>query len=183
MDINKLKKRIRNIPDFPKKGIQFKDITTLLKDHNAFNDSIDIFYNEFKDQNIDTVVGVESRGFIFAAPLALKLRSKLVIARKPNKLPAEKISQRYELEYGSDLIEMHCDSIRKNDRVIIIDDLLATGGTANAVSKLVSRLEGNIISVAFLIELTELKGCDLLKPHNVFSILNYWIDFLKKIND
>ena len=173
MDIERIKKTIRNIPDFPKPGIQFKDITPLLKDKDAFSDSIDIFFNEFTDKNIDVIIGIESRGFIFAAPLALKLGCRLGLARKPGKLPAEIISEQYELEYGTDSIEMHTDAINKNDRVLIVDDLLATGGTANAVGKLVSRIGGDIICFAFLINLIQLKGDRLLKPHATFSIINY----------
>ena len=136
MDIDKIKNSIRNVPDFPKPGIQFKDITTLLQDRDVFQETIDIFYQQFKDKEIEAVVGIESRGFIFAAPLALKLGCRFVLARKPGKLPGETIAEEYELEYGTDSIEMHKDAIDNGDRVLIVDDLLATGGTALAAIEL-----------------------------------------------
>ena len=171
MDIGQLKKNIRNIPDFPKPGIQFKDITPLLQDPELFNDVIDIFYKRYKDKEIDVVVGIESRGFIFSAPLALELGCSLVIARKPGKLPCESVKEVYELEYGIDAIEMHKDAIYKEDRVLIVDDLLATGGTAKATGSLVDKLGGTIVSYAFLIELEELKGTELVQP--VFSMIKF----------
>lgn len=173
MNNKKLKNKIRTIPDFPKTGIQFRDITTLLLDNDAFTESIDIFYNEFKDKEIDVIVGIESRGFIFASPLALKLGCALAIARKPGKLPGNKISVEYDLEYGTDTIEMHTDAVKRGNRVLIVDDLLATGGTAKAVGELVRKLKGDIISFAFLINLLELKGVNLLKPHPIFYIVEY----------
>ena len=169
MDIEHLKTAIRNIPDFPKPGIQFKDITTLLQDIDVFQETIDIFYQQFKDKEIETVVGIESRGFIFAAPLALKLGCSFVIARKPGKLPYESVKEVYELEYGTDAIEIHKDAIHKDDRVLIVDDLLATGGTAKATGSLVDKLGETIVSYAFLIELEELKGTELVQP--VFSMI------------
>jgi len=169
----KLKNKIRTIPDFPKTGIQFRDITTLLLDNDAFTESIDIFYDEFKDKEIDVIVGIESRGFIFASPLALKLGCALAIARKPGKLPGNKISVEYDLEYGTDTIEMHTDAVKRGNRVLIVDDLLATGGTAKAVGELVRKLKGDIVSFAFLINLLELKGVNLLKPHPIFHIVEY----------
>jgi len=173
MDIEHLKNSIRNIPDFPKPGIQFKDITTLLQDQYAFKEAIDAFYNEFKDKQIDVILGIESRGFIFAAPLALKLGCSLAIARKPGKLPYETVSAEYSLEYGVDALELHTDAIKNSDRVLIVDDLLATGGTANAAGELVKKLKGDIVCFAFLINLVELKGIDMLKPHKVFCIIEY----------
>jgi len=169
----KLKNKIRTIPDFPKIGIQFRDITTLLLDNDAFAESIDIFYDEFKDKEIDVIVGIESRGFIFASPLALKLGCALAIARKPGKLPGNKISVEYDLEYGTDTIEMHTDAVKRGNRVLIVDDLLATGGTAKAVGELVRKLKGDIVSFAFLINLLELKGVNKLKPHPFFYIVEY----------
>ena len=142
MNIEHIKKSIRNVPDFPKPGIQFKDITTLLQNLDAFGETIDFFYNTFINENIDVIVGIESRGFIFAAPLSLKLGCKFALARKPGKLPYNTISEEYELEYGTDAIEMHKDAIIDGDRVLIVDDLLATGGTANATGSLVKRLNG-----------------------------------------
>ena len=173
MNIEQLKNTIRNVPDFPKLGIQFKDITTLLMEHDAFNYCIDIFYQEFKDENIDAVVGIESRGFIFAAPLALKLGCRFVIARKPGKLPSATIAEEYDLEYGTDGIEMHTDSINTGDRVLIIDDLLATGGTAKATGRIIKKLQGEIVSYGFLIVLNDLNGRDALKPGQVFTVLEY----------
>ena len=173
MDIEKIKKSIRNVPGFPKPGIQFKDITPLLEDEDAFRETIDIFYDKFKNQKIDRIVGIESRGFIFAAPLALKLRCPLVLARKPGKLPRETISGEYQLAYGTDSIEMHTDAINKGDKVLIVDDLLATGGTAKATGSVVKKLQGEILSYAFLIILKGLKGDELLKPIPVFTILEY----------
>ena len=173
MDIERIKKSIRNIPNFPKPGIQFKDITTLLQNNDAFGETIDFFYNTFKDKKIDAIVGIESRGFIFAAPLSLKLGCNFVVARKPGKLPSDTISEEYELEYGTDAIEMHEDAINDGDRVLIVDDLLATGGTAKATGSLVKKLGGEIVSYAFVIELVELNGADLLDTKPVFSIIKY----------
>ncbi|MDP6032295.1 MAG: adenine phosphoribosyltransferase [Candidatus Marinimicrobia bacterium] len=173
MNIEHIKKSIRNVPDFPKPGIQFKDITTLLQNLDAFGETIDFFYNTFINENIDVIVGIESRGFIFAAPLSLKLGCKFALARKPGKLPYNTISEEYELEYGTDAIEMHKDAIIDGDRVLIVDDLLATGGTANATGSLVKRLNGKIISYAFVIELVELNGAGLLDGNSVYSIVKY----------
>ena len=173
MNIERIKKSIRNVSDFPKPGIQFKDITTLLQNLDAFGETIDFFYNTFKNENIDVIVGIESRGFIFAAPLSLKLGCKFALARKPGKLPYNTISEEYELEYGTDAIEIHKDAIRKGDRILIVDDLLATGGTANATGSLVKRLNGKIISYAFVIELVELNGAGLLDVNSVYSIVKY----------
>jgi adenine phosphoribosyltransferase len=173
MDIDKIKNSIRNVPDFPKPGIQFKDITTLLQDQDAFKETIEAFYDAFKNQKIDVIVGIDSRGFIFAAPLALKLSCRFVLARKPGKLPSETVAEEYELEYGTDAIEMHTDAISKGDRILIVDDLLATGGTAKATGSLVKRLNGKIISYAFVIELIELNGAGLLDGNSVYSIVKY----------
>ena len=173
MDIERIKKSIRNIPDFPNQGIQFKDITTLLQDKDAFEESIKVFYNAFKDKEIDVVVGIESRGFIFAAPLALRLGCRFVLARKPGKLPSKTIVEEYELEYGTDAIEIHTDAIGKGDKVLIVDDLLATGGTAKATGTVVKKLHGEIISYAFLIVLIDLKGEESLNPIQVFKIVEY----------
>ena len=173
MDIERIKNSIRNVPDFPKPGIQFKDITTLLQDKDSFRETIDSFYNIFTDKEIDVIVGIESRGFIFAAPLALKLNCGLAIARKPGKLPYETVNAEYSLEYGVDALELHIDAIKPGDRVLIVDDLLATGGTAKAVGELVTKLKGDIVYFAFLIKLVELRGIDMLKPHQVFCIVEY----------
>tara|TARA_B100000579_G_C22803702_1_gene841325 strand:+ start:730 stop:1251 length:522 start_codon:yes stop_codon:yes gene_type:complete len=164
---------IRTVPDFPKKGIQFKDITTLLQEPELFSYTIDIFYEEFKNSNIDTVVGIESRGFIFAAPLALRLNCGMVLARKPGKLPSKIISEEYSLEYGEDSIEMHVDSINVKSNVLIVDDLLATGGTAKSVCNLVAKLGGKIHAASFLIILKDLNGKEMLPVDQIFSILEF----------
>ena len=173
MDIEHLKNSIRNIPDYPKPGIQFKDITPILQDPELFGDVIDIFYDRYKSEKIDVIVGIESRGFIFAAPLALKLGCSLAIARKPGKLPYETVSAEYSLEYGVDALELHIDAIKSGERVLIVDDLLATGGTAKAAGELVAKLRGDILCFAFLINLVKLKGIDILKPHQTFYIIEY----------
>lgn len=164
---------IRSVPDFPKKGIVFKDITTLLKDPVAFRTVVDLFYDRYKDSRIDKVVSVESRGFIFAGPLAYRLKAGFVPIRKPGKLPAETVKQDYTLEYGTDSMEVHRDAINKGERVLIHDDLLATGGTIAAASELVKKLGGEIVGLSFLIELAFLRGRDRLGNLSVYSILQY----------
>jgi len=171
--MEELKQKIRNVPDFPKPGIGFKDITTLIKDGEAFRKAIDIMSNQYKPDEIDVIVGIESRGFIFAAALAYKWNKGLVPVRKPGKLPADTIKEEYELEYGTDSIEIHVDAIQPNQRVLIIDDLLATGGTVAATSKLVERLNGKIIGIGFLIELSFLKGREKLKSYDVWSLVTF----------
>ncbi len=161
---------IREVPDFPKAGILFKDLTTLWKDHSAFKSSIDDLYSHCRGKNINKVVGPESRGFIVGAPLAYLLGAGFVPARKPSKLPAETVSQKYALEYGEAAIEVHKDSISAGDNVLIIDDLLATGGTTGAMIKLVERLGGKIVECVFLIELEGLNGRENIK-YPVFSLL------------
>ena len=173
MDIDKIRESIRNVPDFPKPGIQFKDITTLLQDQDSFKDTIELFYNAFKDKKVDIIVGIESRGFIFAAPLAIKLGCQFVLARKPGKLPSKTISEEYELEYGKDAIEIHQDAIGPNDKVLIVDDLLATGGTAKATGSLVEKLGGKIVSYAFLIVLSGLNGKKILSQEPIYKIIEY----------
>lgn len=157
-----LQKKIRNISNFPKPGIEFKDITTLLKDGAAFHKVIDILAEEFAKDKIDYVVAIESRGYLLGAPLAYKLGAGLVVARKPGKLPAEVERVEYALEYGTDALEMHKDAIEKGKRVLVIDDLLATGGTVKAACDLVEKLGGKVVATAFLIELLALNGCKLL---------------------
>ncbi|MDR1693657.1 MAG: adenine phosphoribosyltransferase [Lactobacillaceae bacterium] len=167
-------KRIRSIPDFPKKGILFKDITTAIKDSDTFNLIIDWFVEKLKDKNVDYVVGLESRGFIFAPTVAYKLNAGFIPIRKPGKLPHDVERESYELEYGSDVIEIHKDAIEKGKRVAIIDDLLATGGTAAAAYSLIKKLGGNVVSVDFLLELTELKGRDKLpKDVEILALVLY----------
>jgi len=165
--------KIRTVMDFPKVGIGFKDITTLLKDASAFKDSIDTLASKFNPEKIDKILGVESRGFIFASALAYKWDKGLIIARKPGKLPADKIGQEYELEYGVDSIEIHCDAISPGEKILIVDDLLATGGTVEATVKLVERLKGQISGIGFLIELTFLNGKKRLENYNVCSLIEY----------
>lgn len=172
-EIEKIKSMIRDVPDFPKKGILFRDITTLIKDKEALRTTIDVLYEIFKDKKIDYVAGIESRGFIFGMPLAYKLNCGFVPIRKPNKLPCEVISQEYELEYGTDKIEVHKDAFKKGDRVLIVDDLLATGGTAAAAVSLVSKM-ADVAGVAFVIELEDLKGRNKLpKDVEIVSLAKY----------
>lgn len=168
-----LKKIIRNIPDFPKKGIVFKDITPLLQDAKTFKQGIDSIYKKFKDKKIDTVVSIESRGFILGATVAYKLGAGFVPVRKKGKLPYLTHSVTYELEYGTDTLEIHRDAIKEGQRVLIIDDLLATGGTARAVVELVEKLKGEVIGIAFLIELTFLKGREKIKDHPFYTLIKY----------
>lgn len=153
-----LQNKIRSIPDFPKKGIIFKDITTLLKDAEAFHEVIDIFYEYYKDKKIDYVAAIESRGYLFGSPLAYKLGAGLVIIRKPGKLPAEVERVEYDLEYGTDALEIHKDAIEQGKRVLVIDDLLATGGTVNAACTLIEKIGGKVVGTAFMIELKALSG-------------------------
>ncbi|MBN2400833.1 MAG: adenine phosphoribosyltransferase [Spirochaetes bacterium] len=173
MNIDELKKIIRDVQDFPKKGIIFKDITTLLKEPSAFESSIKLLLKECEKHSVDKVLGIESRGFIFGAPIANKLNAGFIPVRKPGKLPAETISETYELEYGTDSIEIHKDAINPGDKVVIIDDLLATGGTAQAACNLVDKCGGEPVLVAFLIELKFLNGRAKLKGRNVFTLIDF----------
>ncbi|MEA3560654.1 MAG: adenine phosphoribosyltransferase [Candidatus Omnitrophota bacterium] len=168
-----LEKSIRNIPDFPKKGILFRDITTLLKNKEYFKVAIDKLAARYVDENIDSLLAVEARGFIIAAALAYKLGCGFIPVRKKGKLPAETYQANYELEYGLDTLEVHQDAVNPRDRVLIVDDLLATGGTARAVIDLVNKLQGEIVELCFLIELTDLKGREKLKDYPVFSLIKY----------
>jgi adenine phosphoribosyltransferase len=172
LDID-LKKHIRSVPDFPKKGIVFRDITTLLKDKRAFERAVNVFYEQYKATQIDKVLSVESRGFIFGSVLANKLGAGFVPIRKPGKLPAETIREEYQLEYGKDSIEIHKDALTPGERILLHDDLLATGGTVLAACRLVEKLGGQIVGLCFLIELTFLHGRDRLKNYDVYSILKY----------
>ena len=168
-----LKRYIRNIPDFPKKGILFRDITTLIKNPRVFKKVIDTFYKRYKKKKIDIVVAVEARGFIFGSVLAYKLNAGFVPVRKKGKLPAETVEVTYSLEYGEDTLTMHKDAIKKGQRILIVDDLLATGGTVKAVTELVEKLGGKVIECAFLIELTSLNGRKKLEKYPVFSLIRY----------
>lgn len=172
-EIDYLKNKIRDIQDFPKEGVVFKDITPILSDPDAMNKALDLFLKQLKDVKIDKVVGMESRGFFFGTLLAQRLNTGFVPVRKPGKLPFTTLAQTYDLEYGQDKLEIHSDSIKKGENVLIHDDVLATGGTAEAAVKLVEALGGNIIQLNFLIELTFLNGIKKLENHNVFSILKY----------
>ena len=171
--MDNLKKMIRTVPDFPKPGIQFYDITTLLKEPYGLRTTIDRLTELIDDPNIDTVIGVEARGFIFAPALAYRLGAGFVPVRKPRKLPAEIESISYELEYGKDTLEIHKDALGDGHRVIIADDLLATGGTARAVIDLVERLGGTVVGLAFVIELSFLNGRERFAGHKVASLLQY----------
>jgi len=168
-----LRALIREIPDFPKPGILFYDITTLLKDATAFRRAIDLMTEPYAGTHVDVVVGMESRGFIFSAPMAYQLKAGFVLVRKLGKLPAETASVEYALEYGTNTLEIHKDSITKGQRVLIVDDLLATGGTVTGTIDLVKRLGGEVVGLAFLVELLFLKGRDRLKGYDVRSVIQY----------
>ncbi|MDP4115906.1 MAG: adenine phosphoribosyltransferase [Bacteroidota bacterium] len=168
-----LKKCIRDVPDFPKKGIIFKDITTLLNNPSALREGCSQLYDLAKDLRIDKVAGIESRGFIYGAMLAEKLNAGFVLIRKPNKLPADTITESYDLEYGKDTIQMHKDAILPGERVLLHDDLLATGGTAAAAIKLIERLGGIVVQVSFVIELSFLKGRDKLAGYDIKTLMDF----------
>jgi adenine phosphoribosyltransferase len=168
-----LKSRIRDIPDFPKAGIVFKDITPLLADVKSFQKVIDLFARRYADKTIDTVVAVESRGFIFGAALAYRIDAGFVPVRKKGKLPYKTESVEYALEYGTDIIEIHQDAIHNGSRVLVVDDLLATGGTARATCDLVEKTGGTVVECAFVVELAFLNGREKLKGHEVFSLIQY----------
>lgn len=178
MNLEAVKDKIRQVPDFPKKGIQFLDITTGIKDAEALKAMVDFLYDIYKDKNIDYVAGIESRGFIFGMPLAYKLNAGFIPIRKPNKLPAETIQETYELEYGTDSIEIHADAIEAGANVVVVDDLLATGGTACAACNLIKKVGGKVDSAAFIIELTPLKGAKRIEDTGieVISMLKYDLD-------
>ncbi|MBI4368584.1 MAG: adenine phosphoribosyltransferase [Candidatus Omnitrophica bacterium] len=173
MNLENLRQFIRDIPDFPKKGIIFKDITPLLKNGPALRFACDQMAENFKTKKIDQVVGIESRGFILSPVLAYQLGAGFVPVRKKGKLPAAKEAVSYVLEYGEDSLEMHLDAVRAGTQVIIVDDLLATGGTAEAVIQLVEKLGGTVLGLAFLVELTFLKGRERLKNYPIHSLIRY----------
>src|SRR5919201_6368956 len=162
---------IRDIPDFPKRGILFKDITTLLKDARAFRQAIDQLTEQLRPFGADLVIGMESRGFIFAAPIAYQMGVGFAPVRKLGKLPGQVVSTEYDLEYGTNTLELHADAITPGQRVLIVDDLLATGGTVSATIELVERLEGEVVAVAFLVELTALNGRERLGDYEVVSLI------------
>lgn len=168
-----LQAKIRDIPDFPRPGILFKDITPLLGDPQAFHAAIDLLANRYIGQRIDRVVGVEARGFILGAALAYKLNTGLILVRKPGKLPAETLKAAYELEYGADQLEIHRDALPPGARVILVDDVLATGGTIRAAIHLMNKLQCDIVELAFLVELSALHGRSRIQGYNVYSLLHY----------
>jgi adenine phosphoribosyltransferase len=173
MSAEELRARIREVPDFPKPGILFYDITTLLKDPVAYRESIDLMLAPWRDDRVELVVGMESRGFIFSAPMAYLLKAGLVPVRKLGKLPAETITVEYALEYGSNTLEIHRDAIQPRQRVLIVDDLLATGGTVRGTIDLVERLQGEVVGLGFLVELGFLKGRERLQGLRVESVVRY----------
>lgn len=168
-----LKNKIRAIENYPKEGVIFRDITTLLKDKDAFKKAVDEMAEKI-DKDVDKIIGIEARGFIFASALAYKLDKGFIPVRKPGKLPWDKERESYELEYGEDSIEIHKDAIEAGEKIVIVDDLLATGGTAKACVNLVEKLEGKVSSAIFLVELEDLKGREVLSGTRVESIIKYW---------
>ncbi len=164
---------IRDVKDYPKKGVVFKDITTLIKNGEAFNEVLGILYEICKDKRIDLVAAIESRGFIFGGALADRLGVGIIPVRKLGKLPAECVTQKYELEYGTDSLEMHTDAVSQGQRVLVVDDLLATGGTLQATCRLIEKLGGEVVGIMVLIELSFLKGREKLKGYDFFSLLRY----------
>ena len=168
-----LRKLIRDVVDYPKPGILFRDITPLLQDPAGLSLAVEYLTQPYRDKHIDVVVGAESRGFIFGTAVARNLSAGFIPVRKPGKLPADKRSLTYELEYGTDTLEMHADAIRPGQRVLMVDDLLATGGTMRACCDLVEQIGGSIVSVAFLIELADLQGREKLTKWDVYSVLSY----------
>ena len=177
-ELDYVRSTVRQVPDFPKPGILFLDITTATKDAKSMNLMIEFLYEKFKEEKVDYVAGIESRGFIFGAPLACRLGAGFVPIRKPNKLPADTVKESYSLEYGTDTIEMHADALKEGDRVLVIDDLLATGGTAVAACNLVKKVGAEPIAAAFIIELDPLKGREKIEAGGVkvVSMLNYDLD-------
>ncbi len=168
-----LKNYITDVPDYPVKGVIFKDITTLWKDPAAFKESIDALAAHYKDKKIDKIVAAEARGFIIGAPMAYQLNAGFVPIRKPKKLPRETITATYDLEYGTDTLALHKDAIQEGEKVLIVDDLIATGGTCRAIADLVKELKGEIIEFCFLVELEFLKGREKIKEFEIFSLIKY----------
>ena len=166
-----LAEKIRTIPDFPKDGIKFKDITTLLKDGEAFKEAIDKLVKRYKDEDIDAVVGIEARGFLIGAPLAVELGKGFIPVRKEGKLPSETLRQEYELEYGTNVLEVHKDAVKEGEKVLVIDDLLATGGTVEATVELLEKIGAEIVEVSFLLELEFLEGREKLTDYDVYSLI------------
>jgi len=173
IDTQKLRELIRDVPDYPKKGIVFKDITTLIKRGDAFDEVINIFLEKCKDKKVDLVAAVESRGFIFGGVLANRLKVGFVPIRKFGKLPARTVEQKYDLEYGTDTLEIHKDAVAPGQRVLIVDDLLATGGTIQATCKLVEKLGGEVAGILVMIELGFLNGREKIKDYDLFTLIKY----------
>jgi adenine phosphoribosyltransferase len=171
--MDSIKNAIREVPDFPKKGILFYDITTVLQDGEIFRQAVDAFADQFDGQQFDVIVGVESRGFIFASALAYKTGAGLVLVRKPGKLPYKTYQETYELEYGTDTLEIHQDAIKPGQKVLIVDDLLATGGTVKATADLLKNFDAEIVGIGFMIELAFLNGKEKLQGYNVKSLITY----------
>jgi len=168
-----LKTSIRSIPDWPIKGVIFRDLTTLMQNPKPYRHACDVFYNRYKNMNIDKVVGIDARGFVFGAVLAYQLNVGFIPVRKMGKLPYKTVSAQYTLEYGKNTVEMHADAITEGEKVVIIDDLIATGGTIEAAVKLVKKLGGNILECGFIVELPELKGREKIKDQNIFTICEF----------
>jgi adenine phosphoribosyltransferase len=164
---------VRNIPDFPIPGILFRDITTLIRDGEALQETIDTMVEHYRETDIEVIAAIEARGWIFGSPMAYELGAGFVPIRKPSKLPAEKIAISYALEYGKNTLEIHADAIEPGTKVLIVDDLLATGGSAQAAVQLIEKLGGQVVGLAFLIELVDLKGRDKLKGYDVYSLIQY----------
>lgn len=171
--VEELRARVRDVPGFPSPGILFRDITPILKDPNAYRQAVALFTEHFAGRGVEVFAGVESRGFLFAAPVALALGASFIPVRKLGKLPAAKVQRTYALEYGEASIELHVDAVERGQRVVVLDDLLATGGTAQAACELVEELGGQVVEVAFLIELGSLKGRDRLRGRRVTSFIRY----------
>ena len=173
MNVDDIKKAIRTVPDFPKKGVMFRDITTLVKDYSTFRYTIKKLASIFLEEKIDVVVGIESRGFIIGAPLALELCAGFVPVRKPGKLPYKLVKKEYETEYSRDAVEMHIDAIKPGQRVLMVDDLIATGGTMKASIELVEELKGEVVAVAFVVDLPDLHGKDKLEGYRVVTLVEF----------
>ncbi len=168
-----IKEKIRTIPNWPIEGVMFRDITTLIQDPEGLREACDLLYDRYKDMAIDKVVGIDARGFIFGAVLAYKLNIGFIPVRKKGKLPHKTIEAPYSLEYGDSVVEMHEDAIQKGEKILIVDDLIATGGTIAAAVKLVEMLGGDIVELAFIIELPDLKGRDKIKGHKIFTLTEF----------
>ncbi|VEN73094.1 adenine phosphoribosyltransferase [Candidatus Desulfarcum epimagneticum] len=168
-----IKKTIRSIADWPEKGVIFRDLTTLMKDPDAYAKTCDIFHERYRDEEIDKVAGIDARGFVFGAVLAYRLHLGFIPIRKKGKLPADAISESYDLEYGQNEVEIHIDAVKEGEKILLIDDLLATGGTMEACVKLVKRLGGRVMECGFVVELPDLKGRDKLKGEHIFAMTEF----------